>query len=51
MRRAHKAGRTVRFWATPESETLWQLLVDSGVDHINTDQLERLQRFLLTSSP
>lgn len=51
IRRAHKAGRTVRFWATPESETLWQLLVDSGVDHINTDQLERLQRFLLTSSP
>ncbi len=44
---AHAAGRRVRFWATPESPALWQALVDAGVDHINTDQLDQLRDFLL----
>ena len=45
---AHAAGRQVRFWATPESEKLWAQLVAAGVDHLNTDQLARLQTFLQT---
>lgn len=44
---AHGAGRVVRFWATPESEAVWSELADAGVDLINTDELARLQRFLL----
>ncbi len=49
VRRAHESGRRVRFWATPESESLWRELIAAGVDHINTDQLDRLQGFLSAS--
>ena len=44
--KAHKANRRVRFWATPENETLWQELLDADADHINTDELTRLRKFL-----
>jgi glycerophosphoryl diester phosphodiesterase len=44
--KAHAAGRVVRFWATPESEAVWTQLRASGVDLINTDQLDRLAKFL-----
>ncbi|WP_299463402.1 phosphatidylinositol-specific phospholipase C/glycerophosphodiester phosphodiesterase family protein [uncultured Gimesia sp.] len=47
VEQAHVSGRRVRFWATPESEELWQELVNAGVDHINTDELERLSAFLM----
>jgi hypothetical protein len=43
---AHLLGRRVRFWATPESERLWQELLDAGVDLISTDELGRLRHFL-----
>ncbi len=46
VKQAHAAGRRVRFWATPESEAVWRELVAADVDHINTDQLERLSAFL-----
>ena len=46
VKQAHAAGRRVRFWATPESEAVWRELVAADVDHINTDQLERLSVFL-----
>ncbi|QDU03193.1 hypothetical protein V6x_29050 [Gimesia chilikensis] len=46
VKKAHAAGRRVRFWATPESEAVWRELVAADVDHINTDQLERLSVFL-----
>ncbi len=47
--KAHKHNRRVRFWASPESEVVWRKLVAVGVDHINTDQLERLRNFLLST--
>ena len=50
VERAHKAGRRLRFWATPENENLWKVLADAGVDHINTDELARLERFLTMKS-
>ena len=39
---AHADGQRVRFWATPDApgdarNALWQVLLDAGVDHINTD--------------
>jgi hypothetical protein len=43
---AHARGRRVRFWATPESESVWQELQLAGVDMIGTDELERLAKFL-----
>lgn len=44
--RAHDADRRVRFWATPEKESVWKVLADAGVDHINTDKLADLETFL-----
>jgi glycerophosphoryl diester phosphodiesterase len=49
---AHAAGRRVRFWATPDApgsarQNLWSVLLHEGVDYVNTDDLDGLQRFLL----
>lgn len=44
---AHLQGKKVRLWASPENEIVWKTLLDCGVDLINTDELERLQDFLL----
>ena len=44
--KTHAAGRRLRFWATPESETAWSVFLDTKVDRINTDQLDRLRHFL-----
>ncbi|GAB4427223.1 MAG: hypothetical protein OHK0039_45480 [Bacteroidia bacterium] len=47
VRQAHLEGRKVRLWASPEREAVWTFLLDSGVDLINTDELERLRVFLM----
>ncbi|MGW6403160.1 phosphatidylinositol-specific phospholipase C/glycerophosphodiester phosphodiesterase family protein [Streptomyces sp. NPDC055134] len=48
---AHREGRRVRFWATPdvagpEREAVWGELLAAGVDHLNTDDLAGLEAFL-----
>ncbi|MFB7915620.1 phosphatidylinositol-specific phospholipase C/glycerophosphodiester phosphodiesterase family protein [Streptomyces sp. NPDC056061] len=48
---AHRRGRRVRFWATPdvagpERDAVWTELLAAGVDHLNTDDLAGLERFL-----
>jgi hypothetical protein len=48
--RAHKRGRLVRLWATPESEAMWKELLAAGVDLVNTDKLAELQKFLLANA-
>jgi len=48
-KRAHAAGRLLRFWGTPENESVWRELRAADVDLINTDQLQRLQKFLKDS--
>ena len=47
VEKVHRASRRVRFWATPENTAVWNELYDAGVDLINTDDLDALQRFLL----
>ncbi len=44
--KAHKHGRMVRFWATPEKPEVWKELLAAKVDLINTDRLAELRRFL-----
>jgi len=46
---AHKYGRKVRLWASPENLAVWQQLLDCGVDLINTDKLAMLKNFLLSA--
>jgi hypothetical protein len=48
--RAHRHGRLVRFWGTPEKPAVWQEMRAAGVDLINTDQLAELQKFLQSGS-
>ena len=45
---AHKQGKKVRLWASPEREEVWRELLACGVDLINTDELIVLKQFLLT---
>ncbi|WDF55417.1 phosphatidylinositol-specific phospholipase C/glycerophosphodiester phosphodiesterase family protein [Mucilaginibacter sp. KACC 22063] len=44
---AHKFGKKVRLWASPENKGVWQQLLDCGVDLINTDKLVELKNYLL----
>jgi hypothetical protein len=44
--RAHRQGRRIRFWAAPDTENGWAMLLDAGVDLINTDRLPELAGFL-----
>lgn len=46
VRTAHAQGRQLRFWATPDHAAAWQLLLDAGVDLVNTDDLDGLAAFL-----
>lgn len=50
---AHDRGQRVRFWATPdlagpERDAVWAELLAADVDHLNTDDLAGLERFLRT---
>ena len=47
VKRTHAQGRKLRFWATPENEAAWNELLSAGVDYVNTDKLDELQKFLL----
>jgi hypothetical protein len=43
---AHRQGKKVRLWASPENKIVWAMLLECGVDLINTDKLEELSKFL-----
>ncbi|HET6859555.1 MAG TPA: phosphatidylinositol-specific phospholipase C/glycerophosphodiester phosphodiesterase family protein [Streptomyces sp.] len=50
---AHARRQRVRFWATPDlpgpaRDAVWTELLAADVDHINTDDLAGLERFLRT---
>ena len=47
---AHKRGKKVRLWASPENKAVWQELLNCGVDLINTDRLVLLKIFLLANT-
>ncbi|MFD5139044.1 phosphatidylinositol-specific phospholipase C/glycerophosphodiester phosphodiesterase family protein [Streptomyces sp. NPDC058378] len=53
---AHASGQRVRFWGTPDlagpaREAVWNELVAADVDHLNTDDLAGLERFLRRREP
>jgi hypothetical protein len=47
VRRAHEQGRAIRFWANPDRPEGWAVLLNAGVDLVNTDNLAGLREFLL----
>jgi alkaline phosphatase len=46
IRRAHAAGKPVRFWAAPDTIEAWKELIKLQVDYINTDHIAKLSKFL-----
>ncbi|MEO6148861.1 MAG: phosphatidylinositol-specific phospholipase C/glycerophosphodiester phosphodiesterase family protein [Mucilaginibacter sp.] len=46
---AHRMGKKVRLWASPENKVVWEELLSCGVDLINTNELVTLKNFLTTS--
>ncbi len=53
---AHENGQLIRFWATEdqpgkERDAVWTLLLESGVDLLNTDDLEGLRAFITAHQP
>ena len=43
--KVHKYDRKLRFWALPENNKIWKLLLDEGIDWIQVDHLPRFQKF------
>jgi hypothetical protein len=46
---AHRFGKKVRLWASPEKQNVWKELLSCGVDLINTDKLVEFKNFLLAT--
>ncbi len=47
---AHKTGRKVRLWASPENKVVWNELLKCKVDLINTNRLSSLRKFLTAAT-
>jgi hypothetical protein len=47
VKTAHKQGRTLRFWATPDRPEVWDELLAAEVDLIGSDNLGRLRDYLV----
>jgi glycerophosphoryl diester phosphodiesterase len=45
--KAHQQGRRLRFWGAPDQAVFWGEMLTSGVDLINTDDLDGVQKFLV----
>jgi hypothetical protein len=48
---AHHQGRRVRFWGAPDKPDFWRTMLLNGVDLINTDDLDGVQKFLAREGP
>lgn len=46
IQKAHSLHKPFRFWGAPDTEPVWQLLKNCGIDIINTDKLEECRKFL-----
>lgn len=44
--KANLQGKKLRFWASPENENVWKVLLENGIGLIGTDKLAVLSAFL-----
>ncbi len=42
----HSLNKKVRFWNAPDNPEAWKVLLDAGVDYVNTDHINQLEEFL-----
>ena len=45
LRTVHGLDKKMRFWATEDTPEAWKMLMDLGVDFINTDKINELAEF------
>lgn len=43
---AHAYGKPIRFWDAPDAPVAWNVLMELGVDYINTDHIRALSAYL-----
>jgi alkaline phosphatase len=46
VKKIHKKGKKLRFWATPDTPTAWTTLMNLKLDYVGTDNLTGLAKFL-----
>jgi len=46
--KAHALHKQIRFWGVPDNALTWQMMMDLGVDYINTDHIADVARFIST---
>jgi alkaline phosphatase len=46
IKNVHAQGKKIRFWATPDHVNAWKMLMNLGVDYLNTDKVEELGPYL-----
>lgn len=46
IRHVHGQGKKIRFWATPDEVNAWKMLMNMGLDYLNTDKVEELGPYL-----
>ncbi|MCK5279161.1 MAG: phosphatidylinositol-specific phospholipase C/glycerophosphodiester phosphodiesterase family protein [Cyclobacteriaceae bacterium] len=45
IKKAHQAGRKVRFWGCPDKPEVWEKLMEEGADWINVDDLKGFNEY------
>jgi len=50
IKQAHTEGKKVRLWAIPQNTLVWKMLMDCGIDLINSDNLEKMRTFFAKKS-
>ena len=43
---AHSLNKQIRFWGVPDNKHTWEIMMQLGVDYINTDRIADLAQFL-----
>ena len=47
IEKVHQLGKSVRFWASPDTPAAWETFIACGVDYINTDKINELADFII----
>lgn len=46
IKQIHDKGKKARLWATPDNVNAWKMLMNLGLDYLNTDKVEELGIYL-----
>lgn len=44
--KVHKEGKKLRFWASPDNQSVWDFLLSNQVDLVNTDSLVQFKNYI-----